>query len=61
MSAYLYKEYSLRFHGQRETVPLVVEKLFKAQRLHGAHGAPVLPVDADLQLAGLRGKRKGTC
>ena len=45
------EEDALRLHLDDHAVPIVLDELLEAQELDGAQLAPVLPVDADLQLA----------
>ena len=47
------EEEPLRLELQRHAVTHVVDELLEAEELDGAQGAPVAPVDVDLQLAGL--------
>ena len=47
------EEEALRLQLQRHAVADVVDELLQAEELDRAQGAPVAPVDVDLQLAGL--------
>ena len=47
------EEKPLRLELQRHAVTHVVDELLETEELDGAQGAPIAPVDVDLQLAGL--------
>lgn len=54
---YLCKKHSLGFKGKAHAMVFIVKKVVQTQVLHRTQAPPVMPINGDLQLPGLQGKR----